>query len=84
MATREELTAAAGARSRTSDRTKKARILDAFVDITGFYRKHAMRPLRGQEDAGPGRRARRRVYNEAEHDALVLLWDASDRFAESG
>lgn len=26
-----------------------------------------------------GRRARHRVYNEAEHHALVLLWEASDR-----
>lgn len=79
MATRKELTAAAGARYRTSDRTKKSRILDEFVDITGFHRKHAIRLLRGQEDAGSGRRARRRVYNEAEHNALVLLWEASDR-----
>lgn len=79
MATRKELTAAAGARYRTSDRAKKSRILDEFVDITGLHRKHAMRLLRGQEDAGPGRRARRRVYNEAEHNALVLLWEASDR-----
>lgn len=79
MATRKELTAAAGARYRTSDRAKKARILDEFVSITGFHRKHAMRLLRGQEDARPGRRARRPVYNEAEHNALVLLWEASDR-----
>lgn len=70
---------AAGARYRTSDRAKKSRILDEFVDITGFHRKHALRLLRGQEDARPGRRARSRVYNEAEQNALVLLWEASDR-----
>lgn len=79
MATRKELTAAAGARYRTSDRAKKSRILDEFVDITGFHRKHAMRLLRGQEDVRPGRRARRRVYTEAEQNALVLLWEASGR-----
>ncbi|WP_456701585.1 MULTISPECIES: ISNCY family transposase [unclassified Bradyrhizobium] len=79
MATRKELTAAAGARYRRSDRAKKTRILDEFVDITGFHRKHAMRLLRGQEDARPSRRARRRMYNEVEHNALVLLWEASDR-----
>ncbi|MHC2432663.1 hypothetical protein ACVMB0_000038 [Bradyrhizobium sp. USDA 4451] len=79
MATRKELTAAAGARYRRSDRAKKAGILDEFVDITGFHRKHAMRVLRGQDGARPGRRARRRVYNEAEHNAFVLLWEASDR-----
>ncbi|GLR89807.1 hypothetical protein GCM10007857_65210 [Bradyrhizobium iriomotense] len=84
MATRKELTAAAGARYRRSDRAKKTRILDEFVDITGFHRKHAMRALRGQEDARPGRRARRRVYNEAEHNALVLLWEAQTGSAASG
>ncbi|GGI34131.1 hypothetical protein GCM10010987_77880 [Bradyrhizobium guangdongense] len=79
MATRKELTAAAGARYRRSDRAKKTRILDEFVDITGFHRKQAMRLLRGEEDARPSRRARRRMYNEVEHNALVLLWEASDR-----
>jgi len=79
MATRKELTAAVAARYRTLDRAKKARILDEFVEITGFHRKHAMRLLRGQEDVRPVRRARRRVYNEAEHNAIALLWEASDR-----
>ncbi|MGD5712538.1 ISNCY family transposase, partial [Xanthomonas citri pv. citri] len=74
MATRKELTVAAGVRYRRSDRAKKARILDEFADITGFHRKHAMRLLRGQEDVRPSRRARRRIYYEAEHNALVLLW----------
>lgn len=59
METRKELTAAVAARYWTSDRAKKARILDEFVDITGFHRKHAMRHLRGQEDRRPGRPGRR-------------------------
>ena len=79
MATRKEITAAVAARYRTLDRAKKVRILDEFVEITGFHRKHAMRLLRGQEDVRPVRRARRRVYNEAEHNAIALLWEASDR-----
>lgn len=58
---------------------EEGRILDEFVDITGLHRKHAMRLLRGQEDRRPGRRNRRRVYNEAEHNVLALLWEASDR-----
>jgi hypothetical protein len=79
MATRKELTKAVGERYRSSDRTGKVRILDEFVVITGFHRKHAMRLLRA---AGGGRtvcRARRRIYDEAERNALVLLWEASDR-----
>ncbi|MET4449563.1 hypothetical protein ABIB75_007877 [Bradyrhizobium sp. GM2.2] len=78
MATRKELAAVVAARYRTSDRAKKARILDEFVDITGFHRMHA-RLLRGQEERRPGRRTRRRVYNEAEHNVLAVLWEASDR-----
>ncbi|KWV58843.1 hypothetical protein AS026_29675 [Rhizobium altiplani] len=46
MATRKELTAAVSERYRASTRTEKARILDEFVVITGFHRKHAMRLLR--------------------------------------
>jgi hypothetical protein len=47
MATRRELTAAVGQRYREASRAEKARILDEFVVVTGFHRKHAMRLLRG-------------------------------------
>ena len=47
MATRKELTAVAAERYRDSNRAEKARILDEFVDMTGYHRKHAMRMLRG-------------------------------------
>lgn len=38
-----------------------------------------MRLLRAPEDGKAARRARRRIYEEAERNALVLLWEASDR-----
>lgn len=79
MATRKELTAVAAERYRISDRAERTRILDEFVDFTGFHRKHAMRMLRGCVGAQTGRRKRRRIYDEAERNALVLLWEASDR-----
>ncbi len=79
MATRKELTAAVSERYRASTRTEKARILDEFVVITGFHRKHAMRLLRRHGREPTGRRARPRVYDEAERNALILLWEASDR-----
>ena len=79
MATRKELTAVAAERYRTSDHPEKTQILDEFVDITGYHRKHAMRLLRGDVGAQIGRRKRRRIYDEAERNALVLLWEASDR-----
>ena len=79
MATRKELTAAVGERYRSGDRVEKARILDEFVNITGYHRKHAMRLLRGHDGSRRGRRERRRIYGEAERNALALLWEASDR-----
>lgn len=69
MATRKELAAAAGVRYRRADRAKKARILDEFVDITGFHRKHVMRLLRNQEGVfHPDRRATRRKGLGVPHD----------------
>ena len=38
-----------------------------------------MRLLRGEAGAQTGGRRRRRIYDEAERNALVLLWEASDR-----
>ena len=46
MATRVELVEAVGERYRSSDRVSKGRVLDEFVAVTGFHRKHAMRLLR--------------------------------------
>lgn len=79
MATRKELTTAVSERYRASTRAEKARILDEFVVITGFHRKHAMRLLRRREGPVAGWRARPRIYGEAERNALILLWEASDR-----
>jgi hypothetical protein len=78
MATRKEL-AAVAERYRSGDRAEKALILDEFVNITGYHRKHAMRLLRGHDGSRTGRRTRRRIYDEAECNALALLWEAADR-----
>lgn len=80
MATRAELVEAIGERYRGADRRGKGRVLDEFVAVTGFHRKHAMRILRTPPGAelgvrGPGRR----IYDEAVRTALVVLWEASDR-----
>ena len=47
MATRDELVAAVIERYSKGRQAEKGRILDEFVAITGFHRKHAMRVLRG-------------------------------------
>jgi hypothetical protein len=46
MATRDELIAALAGRYSEAGRTERSRILDEFVAVTGYHRKHAMRVLR--------------------------------------
>ena len=79
MATRKELTVVASERYLIANHAEKTRILDEFADMTGYHRKHAMRLLRGDVRAQSGGRRRRQIYDEAERNALVLLWEASDR-----
>jgi hypothetical protein len=62
MAIRNELVEAIAARYARSDRAEKARMLEEFVAVTDFHRKHAMRLLRGGAPAEPsGQRLSRRV-----------------------
>ena len=80
MATRVELVEAVGELYRSADRGSKGRVLDEFVAVTGFHRKHAMRLLRKQRSVkAGGSRIERRIYDEAVRTTLVLLWEASDR-----
>src|SRR5215212_1228091 len=80
MATRDELVAAVIERYGSGGRNEKGRILDEFVAVTGFHRKHAMRVLRGgQAQRRSALRPERRHYDDAARDALVVIWEASDR-----
>lgn len=80
MATRDELLAAVAMRYRESRRAEKTRILDEFAAVTGHHRKHAVRLLRaGPTDRRSAPRPERRLYDEAVHEALIVLWEASDR-----
>ena len=80
MATRAELIVTIRDRYASAGRPEKAKILDEFVALTGFHRKHAMRLLRGSDEpAKGGARPGRRIYGEAVRAALVLAWEASDR-----
>ena len=77
MATRDELIAVVAQRYARSTRKDRGRILDEFEALTGLHRKHAMRLLRGGtrgEQSGG-----RRLYDDAVREALVMLWEASDR-----
>jgi hypothetical protein len=80
MATKAELVAAIGDRYRAGARTERSKILDEFVAVTGYHRKHAIRLLRPKvpDCAAVQRRIRRRYGVEVQH-ALIALWETSDR-----
>ena len=76
-----ELVKAVAERYGASTKAEKARILDEFVAIAGYHRKHAIRLLTAGVDPPEtiGRSARPRIYDEAVSQALVVLWEAADR-----
>ena len=76
---RTELIEAIGERYRAGSRAEKLRILDEFVAVTGYHRKHAIRVLSGRESRRAKKRARKRLYDEAVREAAVVLWEASAR-----
>jgi hypothetical protein len=80
VATRRELIEAVAARYRAGGREEKKELLDEFVKVTGFHRKHAIRVLRKsprQKTREP--RQRRRIYDEAVREALTIAWEAAGR-----
>jgi hypothetical protein len=80
MATRDELVVALAGRYASSNRKERGRILDEFAAVSGLHRKHAMRLLRsGRPGRRSGPRPARRLYNDAVREALIVLWEASDR-----
>jgi hypothetical protein len=80
MTARDDLVAAIAGRYAQGDRAERGRILDEFAAVTGFHRKHAMRLLRaGQVNRRSGPRPGRRVYDDAVREALIVVWETSDR-----
>ena len=80
MSTRTELVTALAERYARSSKAERSAILDEFVAVSGYHRKHAIRLLRTVREtkAAPARRVRRR-YGAAVREALIVLWEASDR-----
>ena len=85
MATRRELIDAIAERYRSANRIEKKKILDEFIEVTGFHRKHAIRAFRrtceGAEAklSSEPKYARKTPYNEAVVQALTILWETADR-----
>ena len=69
------------ARYRAAGREEKKEILDEFVKVTGFHRKHAIRALKRSPRQEESREARERsrIYDEAVQEALTIVWEAADR-----
>ena len=80
MATRDELLNAVVERYAEARRAEKERILTEFAEVTGYHPKHAARLLRGGDKSARSRpRPERRLYDDAVREALIVLWEASDR-----
>ncbi len=79
MATRSELTEAIIERYRLARRDDKCRILDEFVAVTGYHRKHAIRVLNRHEKKPPPRRTSSLRYGQDVREGLIVLWEASER-----
>lgn len=77
--TRHQLVKAIRDRYLASSSSEKRRILDEFVALTGYHRKYAIRVLRSQRLGPVSRSPRGRVYDEVVRDALVVVWEASNR-----
>jgi len=91
MGARREVLAAVATRYRAAGRVEKGRILDELTATTGWHRKHAVRALSvaGRDRPRPPldevaisptepATRRRRKYASV-RDALIALWEASDR-----
>ena len=78
--TRQDLVRAIRERYRAGTKDEKLRILDEFVAVTGYHRKHVIRLLKaGPVTSGSVRCSRLPLYDAAVREALVVLWEASDR-----
>ena len=88
MAGRTELLEAVSTRYGGATRLERSRILDEFAAVTGYHRKHAIRllarwgdrekeKLHGDRLDRPGTRSC--GYGSEVRDALIQLWEVSDR-----
>jgi len=78
--TKSELIKALKDRYHLSMKREKSRILDEFIALTKYHRKHAIRllsehPIHPVDKKTYGNR----IYNEAVREALIIIWEAGDR-----
>lgn len=70
-------------RYRTATKKQRGRILDEFVETTGYHRKHAIALLRGKRRHRnrqvPIRHSRQRIYTDEDKRAVLWLADLFDQ-----
>ncbi|MFN2221544.1 MAG: hypothetical protein ACK2UH_03255 [Candidatus Promineifilaceae bacterium] len=72
---KDELTKRNHARYLQANKAEKSRILDEFVEATGYHRKHAIRKLRaGIPECPRERRGRQRRYTGDAVNAVAEIW----------
>ncbi|MDP9011837.1 MAG: DDE-type integrase/transposase/recombinase [Pseudomonadota bacterium] len=80
-AARIELAHSLRRRYQTASSRAKKQILSEFIAVSGYHPKYAIHLLNAAEAAAPARhgRVRRTIYDDAAKQALIVLWEASDR-----
>ena len=78
MSTRKELVGALRARYRSAAFADRIKILDEFVALTGYHRRHAIRLLGEERSTENGAHASGCLYDEAVRQVVTLLWEAAD------
>ena len=77
---RKELLASIRVPYQHANREEKIKILDGLIAATGYKRKHAIAMLNNSNET-PARASRlaSNRYNEAVHEALLILWHCANR-----
>src|SRR5260370_6876927 len=79
MATRKELVAALQLRYSSAAFGDRIKILDEFVALTGYHRKHAIRLLREKASTTQGTPARNRLYHQPAPQPLIGFREPTHR-----
>jgi hypothetical protein len=79
--TRNEIIEAIRRRYMLALKKEKTKILDEFIALSGYHRKHAVRLLgRYNQVVEPNKlTTSKRIYDEAVKEALIIIWEAADR-----
>ena len=79
--TRKELIEVLRKRYVKASKKEKKKMLDEFIAVAGYHRKHAVRLLGNRDQAEELNRpiSSLRIYGEAVKEALIIIWEAADR-----